>query len=227
MLKLLTIPAFAVAMTAPTSATAATVLLGRFAGTIASGVDPTGAFGVAGSDMTGRRFTIRFGFEAATGDGVRTTDTTPDGDGETLDAYTSKPGGPPIFTPTLGVNFAKGGGFAAVKSSGVDYTSIATTGTPDGARLDFSSRDDAGWSIEIHTPPTAGLPFGIESRYKGSLCDAGCTAFVSYAGSAPIVLDIDRYDAIPLGVPEPATWALMIAGFGLTGATLRRRRALA
>ncbi len=29
----------------------------------------------------------------------------------------------------------------------------------------------------------------------------------------------------PAGVPEPTTWALMIAGFGLTGATLRRRQA--
>jgi len=28
-------------------------------------------------------------------------------------------------------------------------------------------------------------------------------------------------------VPEPATWAMMIAGFGLAGAALRRRRALA
>lgn len=28
------------------------------------------------------------------------------------------------------------------------------------------------------------------------------------------------------GVPEPASWALLIAGFGLTGAALRRRRAL-
>ena len=27
------------------------------------------------------------------------------------------------------------------------------------------------------------------------------------------------------GVPEAATWAMLIAGFGLTGATLRRRRA--
>jgi hypothetical protein len=27
------------------------------------------------------------------------------------------------------------------------------------------------------------------------------------------------------GVPEPASWALMIAGFGLAGAALRRQRA--
>ncbi len=31
----------------------------------------------------------------------------------------------------------------------------------------------------------------------------------------------------PGGVPEPAAWALMIAGFGMAGAGLRRRRALA
>jgi hypothetical protein len=28
------------------------------------------------------------------------------------------------------------------------------------------------------------------------------------------------------GVPEPASWALMIGGFGLAGAALRRRKAL-
>lgn len=34
-----------------------------------------------------------------------------------------------------------------------------------------------------------------------------------------------RLDAISLApVPEPATWALMISGFGLAGSTLRRRR---
>ncbi|WP_293450625.1 PEPxxWA-CTERM sorting domain-containing protein [Phenylobacterium sp.] len=30
---------------------------------------------------------------------------------------------------------------------------------------------------------------------------------------------------VPQGVPEPATWAMMLAGFGLIGAAVRRRRA--
>lgn len=32
-------------------------------------------------------------------------------------------------------------------------------------------------------------------------------------------------DALGMGVPEPASWALMLAGFGMGGAMLRRRRA--
>jgi hypothetical protein len=32
------------------------------------------------------------------------------------------------------------------------------------------------------------------------------------------------YDDIALSVPEPSTWAMLIAGFGLAGAALRRRR---
>ncbi|HEY3948988.1 PEPxxWA-CTERM sorting domain-containing protein [Phenylobacterium sp.] len=39
-------------------------------------------------------------------------------------------------------------------------------------------------------------------------------------------IPVDTSTPGPGGVPEPATWALIIAGFGLAGVNLRRRRAL-
>lgn len=32
------------------------------------------------------------------------------------------------------------------------------------------------------------------------------------------------FETLPSAVPEPATWAMMIAGFGMTGTAIRRRR---
>ena len=48
-----------------------------------------------------------------------------------------------------------------------------------------------------------------------------CVAIFGYTGGTPAaVLTLNA-------VPEPATWALMIVGFGLVGTTLRRRAAVA
>lgn len=41
-----------------------------------------------------------------------------------------------------------------------------------------------------------------------------------------LINDIVVNEGVPGGVPEPASWALMISGFGLTGAALRRRRSV-
>jgi hypothetical protein len=49
-----------------------------------------------------------------------------------------------------------------------------------------------------------------------------------FAGSIDAIRIYDQAitpDSLNVGVPEPASWALLIAGFGLTGAMLRRRRA--
>ncbi|WP_293907435.1 PEPxxWA-CTERM sorting domain-containing protein [Phenylobacterium sp.] len=50
---------------------------------------------------------------------------------------------------------------------------------------------------------------------------------ISISNNAGVSADFDNIVATPFGgaVPEPSTWALTIGGFGLAGATLRRRRA--
>lgn len=62
----------------------------------------------------------------------------------------------------------------------------------------------------------------------GSISFAGIAKSIDFGGSANRV----AYDNITFGsttpgvVPEPASWAMLIAGFGLVGAAMRRRKAL-
>ena len=65
-----------------------------------------------------------------------------------------------------------------------------------------------------------GLTFGTNfGDYSGGL-NAGWGEFSGYV---PIFIHQD-FIASAMAVPEPSSWALMIAGFGLTGAAMRRRR---
>jgi hypothetical protein len=54
----------------------------------------------------------------------------------------------------------------------------------------------------------------------------------TYSAGESFGADGEQFDAANwsiglAGVPEPASWALMVAGFGLSGAALRRRRVIA
>ncbi|HET6971360.1 MAG TPA: FxDxF family PEP-CTERM protein, partial [Phenylobacterium sp.] len=65
-----------------------------------------------------------------------------------------------------------------------------------------------------HVPVTAGSSYTLE--LAGSAGVAGTKPNASYSGVitfAPVA-----------AIPEPAAWALMMVGFGGTGALLRRRR---
>lgn len=61
----------------------------------------------------------------------------------------------------------------------------------------------------------------------GSMWGLGGFWFESKSGQ-PVAIRVDNltFTTVPGSVPEPATWAMMIAGFGLAGTALRRRRAV-
>ena len=76
----------------------------------------------------------------------------------------------------------------------------------------------------------AAVPFSITRSIVGLRFDLGQGYQYGYADLAGSTLYGLRYETMPgadvgiAAVPEPATWALMIGGFGLVGGALRRQR---
>lgn len=122
---------------------------------------------------------------------------------------------------------------------GVFLDASTPSGTGGPASLDFT--DPSVVSLAGFTPLLNQIFFigdGLTGPGDGSgsvqtfLAPTGATRLYlavadSYGSSTGNLGSLDvTYDATG-GVPEPAAWALMLAGFGLTGAALRRRRTLA
>ncbi len=67
-----------------------------------------------------------------------------------------------------------------------------------------------------------GLTFGTNfGDIRGGLN----SSFGEFSGYVPVYIHKD-FIAGAMAVPEPSSWAMLIAGFGLVGATARRRRAI-
>ncbi len=68
-----------------------------------------------------------------------------------------------------------------------------------------------------------GLTFGVNF---GDVNNSNNSSFGEFAGVVPVNLHRDFIEASTgIAVPEPSSWAMLIAGFGLVGGTMRRRRA--
>jgi len=123
-------------------------------------------------------------------------------------------------------------------------TSVASGGGVYGFGVDYYNRDAPGYSAFVTFADgstknftlanTSALPISDFSTFFGLTSDLGiASVHFAYDG----VATQDGWFAIDNlsigsqggggGVPEPGVWALMVAGFALAGASLRRRALMA
>ena len=96
----------------------------------------------------------------------------------------------------------------SISLNGVDYAQVLAG--------EFARGTGAPLAAEVFS-------FSGQARYVQLTLDGNHQAYPETYGYAPVGLSEVRFGA----VPEPTTWALLIAGFGATGAVLRRRRTTA
>jgi hypothetical protein len=199
-----TLTAGVLALAAPS--TAVTVVM-QYTGHVTRGIDVAGLFGTAGADLSGSGFvgTARFDmpFPQAT-------------QFETHDPFEAQlsinghdhvvpfvPASPPYYqTVSLAGFFAFGTG-----GSTRGYSILSAAVFMPGMHLfAWVPADNL-----VESNGTIGGPTDINGNFND-------------AGDA-LALHIERFDmSPPPALPEPASWALMVSGFGMVGATLRRQR---
>ncbi len=101
-------------------------------------------------------------------------------------------------------------------SLGLDHANSVKTNANLGTCMDYTN-DPTGL--------TSNGPLANVTPYGGDF--AGLAALYALPGGVQLVQTRFTIVGEGLGVPEPASWMMLIAGFGLVGATLRWRRSAA
>ena len=103
-----------------------------------------------------------------------------------------------------------------------------------GATVFSLSESGVGNSFAHLGTNTDAIPIGLvfdqwvlsDMIVSSDVPDSTPISLLPWPGKSPEIYSPKDF-SYSAGVPEPATWALMIGGFGLAGASLRRRKALA
>lgn len=233
--------AMVLALAAPTSAAVVEI---TYTGHVASGNDFTGVFGAVGS-LAGAAYTATFLFDTALGQTFLNDAFLPDNGSQRAE------GGPdfnPAYaSPSLGSTFTIGA--VTVSNSGANYGVLGSSAYETGAGSIFSDTSEFSDTALAYISKRngneidslAGLlpPLLTPFTYTVRPGDAAYGRFLVYRYDKTLNVETLWADAnlspetvtlrIPGGgaVPEPGAWTLLLVGFGVLGATLRRRQRLA
>ncbi len=135
------------------------------------------------------------------------------------------------FVPDgLTVAYSNGGSITQTVGATAVAGRTYTLSTAFGVRNDIANPGSIRLLVGANTifatgiAPTPGNWATYTASYTATLADAGSAISIELVSPG----SQGGFDNVALtAVPEPASWALMIGGFGLTGAALRRRRTLA
>lgn len=111
---------------------------------------------------------------------------------------------------------------AAIGAAFQNYNNVTLQllGAPAGIGLDFTPSAYTGAFSRA-----ADQVFGFDLTFTGLAAGSYNFGINALVDGGIIATELDSITVTGGGVPEPASWALMIAGFGLVGAAVRRRRA--
>ncbi len=234
------------ALAAPASAEVMTL---KFSGSISSGEDTTGVFGLAGQSAVGQSFLAKITFETNNGTlneqdadsygfsnlkGVYSNSTLVTDVTMTINGVTKSFA--PNWDGSIGQSINKNSGaiseglFARAYSNQAYFTGdIYHTNLTDKSISAFSSYmaepgTVASYKNAFQSKALTILDYNFTREvYNGSIVDG--VAFDSFYEHARFGLLVGGVSA----APEPGTWAMLLLGFGGIGASLRagRRRAIA
>lgn len=122
----------------------------------------------------------------------------------------------PIF------EFTSDGGVGRFRAYEVTTGSWLDLGLPGGFAYDSWYKLDINLASGLFTYSVGDLSVSTDANGATSIGNVILQGHNSTSGVDYAV----RWDNLTTAVPEPATWGLMILGFGLAGTAMRRRRAL-
>ena len=145
-------------------------------------------------------------------------------DGQTYDERDGGLGYPaasPLLSATLSIDNALTGGVYSYTFSPNYYADIYTSA----GFLDEIGYSTAGDQTYTYIQPTAAAPTTLTSSFSG--LGYGPASYFNPGATNTGSLDTIVFDTLEVtvsAVPEPSTWALMIAGLGGLGLVLRRQK---